>query len=250
MSWIWPAFAGFVASTAALIGSGAILILGNKAERAADWLLSFAIGTLLGAATLGLLPEALDHGSQHEVFERLLAGMLGFTLFERILHWRHPHHVGAAHHPKVERATASMILWGDALHNLTDGLIIGVSFNISFELGMSTSLAVLAHEIPQEIGDFSILLASGMAKRRALLLNYLAALTPIPGALLSYHWAGAAEPVSAWLLPISAGGFLYIALANLVPALHHRRGLLAGVLQVVLMVAGVAVIALMHGGHH
>lgn len=246
MSWIWPVVAGLFASTASLMASAALLLLGNKAERVSGWVLPFALGTMLGAALLGLLPEALEIASNEQVLGRLLCGILAFTVLERLLHWRHPHHPDEPH-VHVRHATATMVLWGDALHSLTDGLVIGVSFNSSFELGVSTTLAVLVHELPQEVGDLAILLSAGIPKRRAVLLNFCSALAIIPGAFIAYWWASSAQPVAAWLLPIAAGGFLYIALASLVPALHHRRGPVAVLLQILLIGAGVATLSLLRG---
>jgi zinc and cadmium transporter len=248
--WIWPVLAGIVASSAALMGSGLILALGDRARRAAIWLLAYAIGTLLGAATLEMIPEALETGPPGRTMWLFLGGMLGFVAVERALRWRHPHepHADRAHHPEMEPATALMILWGDALHNFIDGLVLGVSFGVSTEVGLAASIAIFAHEVPQEIGDFAILIGAGMSKRRAIALNYLAAVTVIPGALVAYFWASTSESVIPWLLPLAAGGFVYIALANLVPALHHRRGALAGALQMALIGAGVWTIWAI--GHH
>ena len=241
MTWIWPVLAGIVASSAALIGSALILILGDRARRAAIWLLAYAIGTLLGAATLGMIPEALETGPVDRTMWLFLGGMLGFVAVERALRWRHPHEPNAdrAHHPEMEPATALMILWGDALHNFIDGLVLGVSFGVSTEVGLAASIAIFTHEVPQEIGDFAILIGTGMAKRKAIALNYLAAVTVIPGALVAFFWASTSAGVIPWLLPVAAGGFVYIALANLVPALHHRRGPLAGALQLALIGVGV-----------
>jgi zinc and cadmium transporter len=251
MIWVWPLAAGLAASTAALLGSAAILMLRRRAERAAVWLLSFAIGTLLGAAALGLLPEAIHHSSVEQAMPLFLAGMVIFIVIERALRWRHPHesHPGEPHHPAVERATAAMLLWGDALHNFVDGLVLGVSFGVGPEVGLAASIAIFAHEVPQEIGDFAILLGSGMSKRRAFVLNYLSAVTVLPGAALSFAWSSSHEMIG-WLLPLAAGGFVYIALADLVPALHHRRGVGAGFVQVGLVVLGVAVIWGLSRLHH
>lgn len=251
MTWLWPLAAGFVASTAALLGSAAILLARRRAESASAWILSFAIGTLLGAATLGLLPEALHHAPIARVMPLFLAGMVLFILIERILRWRHPHqpHPGEPHHPAVERATAAMLLWGDALHNFVDGLVIGVSFGVSTEVGIGASIAIFAHEVPQEIGDFAVLIGSGMSTRRAVLLNYLSAVTVLPGAALSFAWSSASHELIGWLLPLAAGGFVYIALADLVPALHHRRGVGAGFAQVALVFLGVVVIWMLSRAH-
>ena len=251
MTWIWPVLSGIVASSAALIGAALILLLGERARRAAIWLLAYAIGTLLGAATLGMIPEALETAPVGRTMWLFLIGMLGFVALERALRWRHPHepHADRAHHPEMEPATAMMILWGDALHNFIDGLVLGVSFGVSTEVGLAASIAIFAHEVPQEIGDFAILIGAGMPKRRAIALNYLAAVTVIPGALVAFIWASTTAGVIPWLLPLAAGGFVYIALANLVPALHHRRGAGAGIMQMALIGFGVWTIWVIGGFH-
>jgi len=252
VTWIWPLVAGFAASTAALLGSAAILVLRERAERASAWLLSFAIGTLLGAATLGLLPEALEKAPAGRVMPLFLTGMVAFTVFERVLRWRHPHHSHPEepHHHAVEPATAAMLLWGDSLHNFVDGLVLGVSFGVGPEMGLAVSIAVFAHEVPQEIGDFAVLLGSGMARKRAFVLNYLSALAVLPGVALSFAWSSGSRETIGWLLPLAAGGFIYIALADLVPALHHRRGTGAGFVQMALILAGIAIIGALSGLHH
>lgn len=249
----WALLAAFVASSAALIGSMLLLVFGDRAQRTGVWLLAYAIGTLLGAATLGMLPEALETAPPTQTMWLFLWGMLGFVALERALRWRHPHepHADRAHHPEMEAATATMILWGDALHNFVDGLVLGISFGVSMEVGIAASIAVFAHEVPQEIGDMAILLGSGMPKRRALVLNYLSASTVIPGAVVAFIWASESASVIPWLLPAAAGGFVYIALANLVPALHHRRGPAASLAQLLLIGIGVWTIwAIGRSFHH
>lgn len=249
--WIWPVLAGMIASSAALMGSGLILALGDRARRAAIWLLAYAIGTLLGAATLEMIPESLEAGPAERTMRLFLGGMLGFVALERALRWRHPHepHADGARHPEMQPAGAIMILWGDALHNLIDGLIMGVSFAVSREAGWAAALAIFAHEVPQEIGDFAILLGAGMPKGRAIALNYLSALASVPGALIAFLWASEFRGLIPWLLPMAAGGFVYIALANLVPALHHRRGAGAGIAQMALIGLGVWTIWVIGGFH-
>ena len=239
---IWPIAAAFMVSAAAIIGSTSILLLGARAERAAVWILSFAVGTLAGGAALHLLPEALRVRSTDDVMLLFLAGIVLFIALERTIRWRHAHvheHEEPQHH---KEATAEVLLWGDALHNFIDGIVLGVTFNVSPQLGLIATLAIFAHEVPQEIGDFAVLLGSGMPKRRALLLNYLSAITVVPGALAAWLWASSFRSAIGWLLPIAAGGFLYIALADLVPSLYHRRGKWVGVAQIALIVAGVAVV--------
>lgn len=245
---LWPLLAALAVSLAALIGSGAILLLGKRVERASVWILSFAIGTLSGAATLHLLPEALEMQPVEDVMMLFLGGILLFIVVERLIRWRHPPRSEDGHHP--QEATAEVLLWGDALHNFIDGIVIGVAFSASRELGIVAAVAVFAHEVPQEIGDFGVLLGTGMPRRRALALNYASAFAIVPGAVAAFLWSsawGSAVPV---LLPIAAGGFLYIALADLVPSLHHRRGRWAAAAQIALIVLGAGTIWLMREALH
>lgn len=246
----WPILAALVVSFAAVIGSTALLALGDRAERAAVWILSFAIGTLLGGAALHLLPEALETRPTEQVMLLFIGGMLLFTILERAIRWRHTHHAGEDHLHPHHAVTAEVLLWGDALHNFIDGIILGVAFTASPALGMVAAIAVFAHEVPQEIGDFAVLLASGMGRKRALILNYLSAFTVVPGAALAWYSAASFEPAVGWLLPVAAGGFVYIALADLVPSLHHEKGAWAAVGQIALMILGVAVIFLAGSAIH
>jgi zinc and cadmium transporter len=240
---IWPILAALVVSAAAIVGSTSILLLGSRAERAAVWVLSFAIGTLIAGSALHLLPEALEIAATDQVMLLFLGGIILFIAIERAVRWRHTHvHEGEeVHH---HEATAEVLLWGDALHNFTDGIVLGVTFSVSTELGVIASIAIFAHEVPQEIGDFAVLIGTGMPRRRALALNYLSAITVVPGAIAAWVWSGWFSAAISWLLPIAAGGFMYIALADLVPSLHHRRGAWAGIAQIALVIAGVAVIYL------
>lgn len=238
---LWAVGTASMVSLAAIIGSTAILMLGKRAERAAVWLLSFAIGTLSGAAALHLIPEALRIRPAEDVMPLFLAGVVLFIIMERVIRWRHSH--AHRHLDDDEQAvTAQILLWGDALHNFLDGIILGVTFSASGPLGLIAAIAVFAHEVPQEIGDFAILLASGMPRRRAIILNYLSAITVIPGTIAAFIWSSALQDAVGWLLPMAAGGFLYIALADLVPSLHDRRGRWAAVAQITLIVAGASVI--------
>jgi zinc and cadmium transporter len=244
---VWAFVAALGTSLAALIGSGAILLAGKQAERFAVWLLAFAIGTLGGAAMLHLVPEALDRRPTEEVMLLFLGGIVLFIVMERSVRWRHTHLHPSDHasdHARDRAVTAEVLLWGDALHNFIDGVVLGIAFRASPELGWITALAVFAHEVPQEIGDFAVLLATGMKKRRAILLNYASAATIIPGAIVASVSLGDVAGSVAWLLPVAAGGFIYIALADLVPTLHHTRGRGAALAQIALIIAGIAVIQL------
>jgi zinc and cadmium transporter len=234
---LWPLAAALLVSAAAIIGSTAILLLGSRAEAAAMWILSFAIGTLIGGAALHLLPEALEIRPAEDVMLLFAGGIVLFIALERAIRWRHTH---GDHH--AAGATAQLLLLGDALHNFIDGVVLGIAFNASTNLGLVATIAIFAHEVPQEIGDFAVLLGSGMSRRRALVLNYCSAAAVIPGALAANLYSSSFRAAVGWLLPVAAGGFIYIALADLVPSVHHRRGRWAAVGQIVLIVIGVGLI--------
>jgi len=252
MSLLWPIAATLIASSGALAGSGLVLWLqharpADEAPRTLAALLALAVGTLLGASILDLLPHALEHAEARRVMGRFLLGIFGFFAFERLVRWRHPHHAHVqhrdhVHHPQPLALAAPLILWSDALHNLLDGFVIGTAFTGGVPPGISTTLAVLLHEIPQEVGDFAVLLAAGMHWRRAFLLNWLVQLPPVVAAAASYLVGERVEGAVGWLLPIAAGSLLYIALADLVPSLHHRARGRAAWLQLALVAAGAGVI--------
>jgi zinc and cadmium transporter len=193
-------------------------------------LVSFASGTLLGAAFLELIPESLSASSEI-VFIVILVGILAFFLLEKSL-WRHCHERECPTH-----AFAYMNLLGDGVHNFIDGVVIAASFLVSVPLGVTTTLAVIAHEIPQEIGDFSILIYGGFSKLKALSYNFLTATIAIFAAALTY-FLSAYLPSLEYLLAFAAGGFIYIATTDLIPELHKERDLIKSIAQFVLLSLG------------
>jgi len=219
---------------------------------------SFAIGALLGAALLGLLPHALESfggNDFHSITGTLLLGLFGFFLLEKLVLWRHCHHEQCEvhvpensdhHHP----AAGTLILIGDGLHNFIDGVLIAAAFLTDLHLGIVTSLAVAAHEIPQEVGDFAVLLHSGFSTKKAFLFNLLSSLTTIIGALLAYYSFKDLEPVLPYVLAVAAASFIYIAVADLIPGLHKRVEFSATVKQMLLIGAGVGLIYLTHATLH
>lgn len=222
-------------------------------------LVDFAIGTLLGSAFLGLLPAALEAGAPggpRAVLVAVLLGVLGFLALERVVAWRHchvngcPRHGGGSEHLAV---SAHVVLLGDALHNLVDGVVIASAFLSGTRAGVMVSLAVLMHELPQEIGDFGVLLRSGLSPRRALAYNTVGATTAILGGVIAYFALGAIEAAKPYVLAVSAASFIYLALADLVPSLHDAQMTARRTAaQLGLIVAGVAVIVVSHaalGGH-
>ena len=212
-------------------------------------LVSFAIGALLGAAFLDVLPEAVEmsHGAA-TVSATVLIGILLFFTLEKLLLWRHCHHDHCeAHEPADQHdhhRSGMMIVVGDTFHNFVDGIIIAAAFLTDVNLGIVTALAIVAHEIPQEVGDFIILLHSGYSKSRALLLNLVSSLAMLVGGVLGYFALQAMQGVVPTLLALAASSMIYIAVADLIPGLHKRTQLRDTVEQVVLIALGVGAILL------
>jgi zinc and cadmium transporter len=205
------------------------------------WLISYAVGTLLGVALLALLPRALEQLDSRQVLGTLLAGILTFFILEKLVIWRHCHTDDC----EVHGSAARMAVLGDTMHNFIDGAIIGSAVMSSVPLGVSTALAVAAHEIPQEIGDFAILLGAGYPRRRALWLNMLSSTAGIAGATVMCLTVDALELSLPYILPFAAGSLLYVAMSDLIPHLH-RGGLDAsGVRQILLISAGIATVMML-----
>jgi len=246
------------------LAAGMLLLLSERRrEQLMPALVSFAIGTLLGAAFLGLLPHALetDGIGAYSVALTVLIALLVFFTLEKMVIWRHCHiydceaHGGAAdshsghfHDDHIERArtaaTGSMILLGDGVHNMVDGILIAAAFLTDVNLGVVTSLAVIAHEIPQELGDFAILLKSGFKPARALLYNLLSGLTMVIGGVIAYASLSFAQAAIPYVLAVAAASFIYIAVADLIPGLHRRPEFSATFQQLSLIAVGVLVIVL------
>jgi zinc and cadmium transporter len=236
--------AGGIASVlaAALLS---LTVLASLAHR----LVSFATGALLGAALLNLLPEAFESNADHHVlFAMLLGGILGFFLLEKAMLWRHAHFHGVSHdHGRGGGARSGMlILVGDGLHNFADGVLIAAAFLADPALGVSATIAIIAHEIPQEVGDFMLLLHSGYSRRRALWFNLLSSLTAVLGGVLGYLVLQQMQDIVPYVLALSAASFLYIAVADLIPEMQRRWDAKEAAWQVVLIGAGVAMISLAH----
>lgn len=224
-------------------------------DRLLPHLVSFAIGALLSAAFLALLPHAAGTKGIdfHDLGLTVLLGMLGFFLLEKMVLWRHCHsHECEAHAPEHnhDHAAGTLVLIGDGMHNLVDGVLIAAAFLTDFDLGVVTALAVAAHEIPQEVGDFAILLTSGYSRAKALIFNVLASLTTVVGAVISYYSLAQFETVLPYVLAIAASSFIYIAVADLIPGLHKRLHFSATLQQVTLILLGILTIYWAHSTLH
>lgn len=216
-------------------------------------MVSFATGALLGTAFLALLPHALTDaaGDPHEIFMAVLIGLLIFFIMEKLAIWRHCHSTHCDTHTHYEGGhTGTMILIGDGLHNFVDGVLIAAAFLTDEHLGIITAVAVAAHEIPQEIGDFAVLLHSGFSRAKALLFNVLTSLTTIVGGILAYYLLADLMSIIPYVLAIAASSFIYIAVADLIPGLHKETQLSATAAQIFLIIAGVLVIYIAHSTLH
>lgn len=212
------------------------------------FLISLSAGTLMGGAFFHLLPEASKSIDADTLFTVVLASFIGFYLIERILHWRHCHqpHYGSGYHGKHKHTKKCKVhsfgymnLIGDGIHNFLDGMIIAASFITDIRLGMITSVAIILHELPQEIGDFGVLIGAGFTKKRALLFNFMTALLALAGALVGYFLAGEIEGLTIYLLPIAAGGFLYIAASDLLPEIRKEEKIGKALTSFVIFMVGV-----------
>lgn len=224
-------------SVGAIITAAVFLLFKEKTQKVLiPCLVAYATGTLLAGALLGLIPHALEHITPFQTLFTVLIGIILFFFLEKLVIWRH------CHDPKcieVHHNTAPMILIGDAFHNFADGVVIAASFLISIPLGIAISLSVIAHEIPQEAGDFGILLHSGYPKKKALLFNLLSSVTTLPAAILAYFALEKIHSITPYVMAISAASFLYIALADLYPELHKKTGFKQSIGQIILILVGI-----------
>lgn len=222
-----------------LVASLLLLFRPSVRGRVVPSLVSYAVGTLLGAAALGLMPQALASLEPPQAFATLLAGILTFFILEKLVLLRHCHDEGDCH---VHQSTVTLVIIGDAVHTFVDGVTIAATTLVSIPLGISTALAAIAHEIPQEAGDFGILLAAGRSRRQALILNATSALGGLAGAAAMLILGSAVPNLAPFVLAFAAGNFLYVAMADLIPHLHRGETDSSSVRQVTLIALGLATI--------
>ena len=203
------------------------------------YMISFSAGALFGDAFIHLLPEVVEEfGFTLTVAISILIGISFSFLVEKIIHWRHCHHDPSENHV---HPFAMMNLFGDAVHNFLDGITIGVSYLVSIPVGIATTLAVIFHEIPQEIGDFGVLLHGGFSRMKALMVNFLTALTAILGVIIALAIGSRIENITLYLVPFAAGGFIYIAGSDLIPELHKEVALHKSIVQFAFFLLGILV---------
>ncbi|HSV49812.1 MAG TPA: ZIP family metal transporter, partial [Candidatus Acidoferrales bacterium] len=204
-------------SVISLIGIIFIWVTEAKLKKLFTYLVSFAVGGLLGDTFLHLMPQMIETGFATETALVLIGGILVSFMVERFLQWRHCHVPTSKEHP---HSFAYMNLFGDSIHNLIDGLIIGGSYLVSIPLGIATTIAIVFHEIPQELGDFSVLIYGGIHKKKALMFNFLTALTAVIGVVIALALGSLSQNATLWLVPFAAGNFIYIAGSDLIPELR------------------------------
>jgi len=246
--WLYSLISVFAVSLISLVGVLALVPNRNFLRKILLFLVSFAAGALLGDAFLHLLPEVFkksDSDPQVPVF--ILLGILIFFILEKIIYWRHchecfPEEKSSHFHPQPFAYTC---LIGDGLHNLIDGMIIAGSYLVSLPLGVATTLAVILHEIPQEIGDFGILIKAGFSRLKALIFNLLSGLVAVIGAILTLTIGNQVESFSLFIIPLTIGGFIYIACADLIPELHKEQRLKNSFWQLMFFILGIGAMALL-----
>lgn len=233
----------FIGSLGALIGGLALLSKEKFALKISHFLASFAAGVLLGSAFFDLLPEAIHEGEALGIDAPFwtLFGIILFFLIERFIHWFH-HHEEHHEHKKESKSTLPLIIIGDTVHNFVDGIVIAATFMVNIQLGIITTLAVFAHEVPQEIGDFGLMLHKGLAKKKIVLVNILSAAAAFAGALITYTFGEILESYIPIFLAVTAGFFIYIAVSDLIPEIHYEKRRRHALIESVLLLIGVAVV--------
>jgi zinc and cadmium transporter len=243
IEWLLAILSVLLVSAISLVGILFLWISDKKIKKVFIYLVSFAAGGLLGDVFIHLLPEAVETGFETQTALVILTGILFSFAVERFLQWRHCHIPTSSEHP---HSFAYMNLFGDGVHNLIDGVIIGVSFLASIPLGVATTIAVIFHEIPQEMGDYGVLVYGGFSKKKAVFFNFLTALTAVLGAIIALSLGAALEGFVPLLIPFAAGNFIYIAGSDLIPELRKDTPeLKKSALQLMALVLGIAPMVLL-----
>lgn len=226
-----------VISLLSFVGAVALVLKKELLRKSVFALVSLAVGALLGDVFIHIIPETYEKlGDPTLISFTLIGGILVFFILEKALHW---HHHTSEHAEEYPHPVGNIILVGDGVHNFIDGLMVAASYMVSIEVGIATTVAVILHEIPQEIGNFGVLIHAGYGAAKALWYNFLSALTAVAGAITALILGGVTERFALWLLPLTGGGFIYIALSDLIPELHKDQRASQGIIQVIAIVIGV-----------
>jgi zinc and cadmium transporter len=230
----WILISTFFVSIISLIGVITLAIKDKLLHKIIFYLLGFSAGALIGGAFLHILPEAIERLNATVVFYYAILGIVLFFLMERYFHWRHCHEGNCSIH-----AFTYLNIVGDGVHNFFDGIMIAVSFTVSFSMGLATTAAIILHEIPQELGDFGVLVYGGFSRRKALFFNFISALTAVLGALTGYFIADLVHGFTNFVMPLTAGGFIYIATSDLIPEIHKESNQKKATLAFVAFLCGI-----------
>ena len=236
--------AALAESIASFSGAALAILNYDKVKRYTHYIISFAVGALLGVSFFELIPEALANNPAEEIMPIILVSIILFFALEQLLFWHHCHHEEHRDHQPEHKAYGQLILWGDFLHNFIDGIIIALAFMASPTLGLMATIAIIFHEIPQEIADFGILIHSGFTKKQAFLFNFLVSLSTLAGALLTYLLGNLWVPLMPYALALVAGNFIYLAAVDLMPELHESTSLKHNILQLAFIILGVILVTL------
>ncbi|MGI9211728.1 MAG: ZIP family metal transporter [Methylococcaceae bacterium] len=245
---LWIILFTLVGGFLSVVAASLFLLIPTRYQgRVLPHCVSFALGALLGVAFLDLLPEAmasLGMEGRHRLFATVLAGILLFFLLEKLLLWRHCHTGNCATHSETHfhQPAGTLIVLGDVIHNFVDGILIAAAFLTDVDLGIMTGMAVFAHEIPQEVGDFAILLQSGYGRAKALMYNLVSSLATVVGGVLAYFSFDTFRDGQPYILALAASSFIYVAVADLIPSLHQRTTARAAVQQISLIGLGLLVV--------
>jgi zinc and cadmium transporter len=228
-----------IISLISIIGILFLFMKKQSLEKILLFLVSISVGSLLGGAFIHLIPEIIESGNfTINTSFLILGGIVLFFVIENFIHWRHCHIPTSESHP---HHLGAMNLIGDGIHNFIDGLIVAAAYFVSIPIGIATTLEVIIHELPQEIGDFGVLLYSGFTKRKALFFNFISALVALVGALIGIFFAGDSENFSKIIIPIAAGGFLYIAGSDLIPEIHRKQKRNFSIKNLIGIILGIAI---------
>ncbi|MBR9676039.1 ZIP family metal transporter [Candidatus Woesearchaeota archaeon] len=239
---IYTVLSVLIVSAISLIGIFTLSLKEKEISKILIYLVSFSAGALFGDAFIHLLPAVFEKsGFGIAISLYLLFGILFFFVLEKFIHWRHCHVYGVCDIHDHPKALATMNLVGDAVHNVVDGIIIAGSYLASIPLGIATTIAILFHEIPQEIGDFGVLLHSGFTKRKALFFNFFISLTSLLGAVIALVLGSLIGSLTTFIIPFAAGGFIYIAGSDLIPELHKEIEAKKSAMQLLFFVLGILV---------
>ncbi|TSC95094.1 MAG: zinc/iron permease [Parcubacteria group bacterium Licking1014_1] len=230
----------FLVSLVSFIGVFTLSLNEKILKKTLFYFVALSVGGLMGGAFLHLLPEAIEKLGDVKAFLYVLIGFFLFFIIEKVIHWRHCHEGHCPIH-----TFAYMNLIGDGIHNFIDGLIMAAGFIVSPGLGIASTIAIFLHEIPQEIGDFGVLIYAGINKKRALLLNFLTAITAVLGGIFGFYLLSFAESVSGFLLAFAAGGFIYIAATDLVPELDKEKNIKKSIFNFIIIFFGIAIMYLL-----